>query len=283
MFGRPGLQRQRLRFRGPHMKVPTINRLIPNAVTVLAMCVGLTALRFGMMERWDLAIFCILVAGILDFLDGRIARMINGTSKFGAELDSLADFVGFGAVPALLIYMASLHEWGGYGWAVALIYAVCCALRLARFNTAIGDPNPPPWAGHYFVGVPAPAGAALAILPLMATVEFGTGFFDRPAVNAIVLLGVAALMISRVPTFSVKQVKINSTMALPLLLLVTLLAAALASAPFRTFIVLGVVYIACIPLAVWMQRRARRAVAVTVPTPPTPTASEAPRVDPAPP
>jgi CDP-diacylglycerol--serine O-phosphatidyltransferase len=260
MFGRANMRRSRLRFRRPQIKPPTINRLIPNALTVAALCAGLTALRFGMMERWDLAVFSLVVAGVFDFLDGRLARLLNGTSKFGAELDSLSDFVSFGAVPAMLVYISSLHQFGGLGWAIALVFAVCCALRLARFNTAIGDPNPPPWANTYFVGVPAPAGAGLAIVPLIATIELGPGFFSSPEVNAVVMIGVAALMISRVPTFSVKQVKLKPSMALPLLL-VTLLAAALASAPFRTFLVVGALYVASIPVSVWMQARARRAAA----------------------
>lgn len=258
MFGRPGHRRDRLHLRGPRFKPPMINRLIPNALTIAALCAGLTALRFGMMERWDLAVFAIVVAGIFDGLDGRMARLLGGTSKFGAELDSLADFVSFGAVPAVLVYMATLHQIGGVGWAVCLVFAVCCALRLARFNTMIGDPNPPPWAGSFFVGVPAPAAAGLAILPLMGTIEFGGGFFDRPAVNAVVLLGVAALMISRIPTFSLKKLHIKPSMALPLFMLVVLIAAGLASEPFLTFIIVGAFYLASIPLSVWMQMKAKR-------------------------
>lgn len=258
MFGHPGGgRRNRLRLRGGRFKPPIINRLIPNAITVAALCAGLTALRFGMMERWDLAIFAIVVAGIFDGLDGRMARLLGGTSKFGAELDSLADFVSFGAVPAVLTYMATLHQIGGVGWAVALVFAVCCALRLARFNTMIGDPNPPPWAGSYFVGVPAPAAAGLAVLPLMATIEFGGGFFDRPTVSAVVLVGVAVLMISRIPTFSMKKLHIRPSMALPVFMLVVIIAAGLASEPFLTFIVVGVVYLASIPVSVFMQAQAK--------------------------
>jgi CDP-diacylglycerol--serine O-phosphatidyltransferase len=272
MFGRPGARRGRIRLRGPQLRAPMINRLIPNALTVAALCAGLTALRFGMMERWDLAVFAIVVAGIFDGLDGRIARLIGGTSKFGAELDSLSDFVCFGAVPAVLVYMATLHQFGGIGWAISLAYAVCCALRLARFNTAIGDPNPPPWASSYFVGVPAPAAAGLALLPMMATIELGPGFFDRPTVSAVVLLGVAALMISRIPTFSFKKMHVTPAMALPLFMLVVLIAAGLASEPFLTFLITGVIYLACIPVSVWMQGQAKRRVPMgaALPTPALP-------------
>jgi len=258
MFGAPGERRKRLKFRGGRFKPPMINRLIPNALTIAAMCAGLTAIRFGMLARWDLAIFAIVVAGIFDGLDGRMARLLGGTSKFGAELDSLSDFVSFGAAPAVVVYMATLHQIGGVGWTVVLIFATCCALRLARFNTMLGDPNPPPWAGSYFVGVPAPAAAGLAILPLMATIEFGPGFFDRPVVNAVVLVCVAALMISRIPTFSLKKLHIKPSMALPLFMLVVVIAAGLASEPFLTFICVGAAYIASIPLSVFMQAQARR-------------------------
>ncbi len=258
MFGTRAERRKRLRFRGGRFKPPMINRLIPHVLTIGALCAGLTALRFGMMQRWDLAIFAIVVAGIFDGLDGRMARLLGGTSKFGAELDSLSDFVSFGAVPAVLMYMATLHEIGGVGWAVALIFATCCALRLARFNTMIGDPNPPPWAGSYFVGVPAPAGAGLAILPLMATIEFGPGVFDRPVFDAVVLVGVAALEISRIPTFSLKKLHIRPSMALPLFMLVVVIVAGLASEPFLTFIIVGVAYLASIPVSIWRQARAKR-------------------------
>ncbi|MBV8535291.1 MAG: CDP-diacylglycerol--serine O-phosphatidyltransferase [Alphaproteobacteria bacterium] len=252
-----------------------INRLIPNALTIAAMCAGLTSIRFGMLQRWDLAIFAIVVAGIFDGLDGRAARLLGGTSKFGAELDSLSDFVSFGAAPAVVVYMASLYQIGGVGWTVALIFATCCALRLARFNTMLGDPNPPPWAGSYFVGVPAPAGAGLAILPLMATIEFGHGFFDRPVVCAVVLMGVAALMISRIPTFSLKKLHIRPSMALPLFMLVVVIAAGLASEPFLTFICVGAAYIASIPLSIFMQAQAkRRSEASASPSAAVPIAAE---------
>ena len=266
MFGDRGERRKRLRLRGGRFKPPLINRLIPNALTIAALCAGLTGIRFGMMQRWDLAIFAVVVSGVFDGLDGRMARLLGSTSKFGAELDSLSDFVSFGAVPAVLVYMATLYQIGGIGWAVALIFAVCCALRLARFNTMLGDPNPPPWAGSYFVGVPAPAGAGLALLPLMATIEFGQGFFDRPTVNAIVLVGVAALEISRIPTFSLKKLHIRPSMALPLFMLVVIVAAGLASEPFLTFVVVGAAYLASIPLSMFTQSQAKRRAAPAVPS-----------------
>lgn len=274
MFGPARFRRDRLRLQRPRFEPPTINRLIPNVLTVLALCAGFTALRFGLEARWDLAIFAIIVAAILDVLDGRLARLLNGTSKFGAELDSLSDFLCFGAVPAALVYLATLNQWGGLGWAFCLVFAVCCALRLARFNTMIGDPNPPPWAGAYFVGVPAPMGAFLGLLPMMGTIQFGPAVFGQPLLNAIVLLGVGALMVSRIPTFSTKKVKLTPSMALPILLLTAILVAAIASEPFLTFLIGGVLYLATIPVSMWSQAQARRAMAEEpLPAPALPAAA----------
>lgn len=271
---------RRLRLRRPHLKRATMNQLVPNALTVAALCAGLTAIRFGLADRWDLAVFAIVVAGIFDGLDGRMARLLGGTSKFGAELDSLSDFVSFGAAPAIMLYVWTMHEFGGIGWAFCLLYAVCAALRLARFNTALGDPNPPPWARFYFTGVPAPAGAGLVLLPMMLALETGPGVFDRPGVNAFALTLVALLMVSRIPTFSLKQVRISPSFMLPALLLVGVLAAALASAPFMTFICVGAIYLASIPVAVWSQAQARRRTAAAAPplpaaAPPDPAAPPA--------
>jgi CDP-diacylglycerol---serine O-phosphatidyltransferase len=264
----------RLRLRRPRLQRSTLNQLIPNLLTVAALCAGLTAIRFGLEGRWELSIFATVVAGILDGLDGRMARLLTGGTKFGAELDSLSDFVAFGVAPAMMLYIWTMHQFGGIGWAIVLLYAVCCALRLARFNTAIGDPNPPPWARFYFTGVPAPAGAGLVLLPMMLTLELGAGFFDRPIVNAVALVVIALLMISRVPTFSIKQIKVKPSHRLPALLLVALLIAALASAPLTTLICVGAVYLASIPVSVWMQMRERRRVAeAPLPAPSLPPAT----------
>ena len=254
------------RLRRPRLRGRGMNTLIPNVLTVGALCAGLTAVRFAFLGRWEHAVAAIIIAGILDGLDGRMARLLNATSKFGAELDSLSDFVSFGVAPALIIYLWSAQGLGGLGWVAALFYAVCCALRLARFNTMLGDPNPPPWARHYFTGVPAPAGAGLALLPLMLTFEFGTGLFNRPGFCAAVLIGVGVLMVSRVPTFSVKQLNVSRSFMLPALILAALIAGALASAPWTTFVIVGTCYLMSIPVSIFLQRRARQA---TLPTDPT--------------
>lgn len=234
----------------------SVSSLIPNVLTIAALCAGLTAVRFAFLGRWEHAVAAIIIAGVLDGLDGRMARLLNATSKFGAELDSLSDFVSFGAAPALIIYRWSADDAGGIGWAAALFYAVCCALRLARFNTMLGDPNPPPWAKNYFTGVPAPAGAGLAMLPIMLVFEFGGGFFDRPAFCVVWLVGVGALMISRIPTFSLKQMHIPRGMTLPALIGAAMLIGALASAPWATFVAIGALYLLSIPLSTVFQRRA---------------------------
>jgi CDP-diacylglycerol--serine O-phosphatidyltransferase len=240
-----------------------MNQLIPNALTVGALCAGLTAIRFALMGKWELAVFAIVVAGIFDGLDGRMARLLGGTSKFGAELDSLSDFVSFGVAPPVIVYLWSVNQIGSLGWAVAMLFAVCCALRLARFNTALTDVAPPHYTRHYFIGVPAPAGAGLAMLPMILSFEAGPGIFDRPYVGAIVLVVTGVLMVSRVPTFSIKRVRITQDYMVPALLLFGLLMTALGSAPWVTFICIGVVYILSIPVSVLTFFRARAAFQAT--------------------
>ena len=171
----------------------TFNRLIPNIVTVGALCAGLTGVRFAITEKWEFAMVAILVAAVLDALDGTIARFLKAASNFGAELDSLSDVVAFGVAPGLIIYFWSLSTVGGFGWAAALFFAVCCALRLARFNSTLE--TRPAYAYSFFIGVPAPAGALLALLPLVVSQEFGQGFYGHPAVTGPWIVVVALLMV----------------------------------------------------------------------------------------
>lgn len=241
--------------RHPRLRDQSINRLIPNMLTVLALCAGLTSVRYALLERWELAVIAIVVAGVLDGLDGRIARLLNGQSKFGAELDSLSDFVSFGVAPALLLYQWQLSDLKGFGWFLTMMFAVCCALRLARFNTKLDNTDIPAWTGRFFVGVPAPAGAGLVLIPIMATFEFGPGYVDHPYVVAAVVLGVALLMVSRLPTYSIKRVRIPHQHVMATLLVVGLLAAMLVSVPWLTLLGVGMVYVGSIPLAVVAHRR----------------------------
>jgi CDP-diacylglycerol--serine O-phosphatidyltransferase len=231
------------------------HQLLPNVLTVLALCAGLTSIRYGFQQRWELAVAAVIVAAVLDSLDGRVARKLGGTTKFGAELDSLSDFLCFGVAPGILVYLWSLNTLGGAGWVLALLYAVCAALRLARFNTRIGISDLPPWAGNYFTGMAAPSGAGVALLPMMLSFEFGPTVFAQPLVNAVVLVGVGALMISRLPTYSFKVMRIPHRWVMPALLAVGLLAALVATAPWATMSGIIIVYLATIPMALRSYRR----------------------------
>ena len=245
----------------------SINRLIPNILTLLALCAGLTAMRFALEQRYQLAVIAIVIAGVLDGLDGRIARLIGATSKFGAELDSLSDFVCFGVAPALVLYLWVMNHGGRFGWAVVLLFAVCTALRLARFNTALDDETKPAWTHNYFTGVPAPAGAGLAILPLIASFEIGQEYFEHPWLIGAWTILVSGLMVSRLPTFAFKRLRVPHWMVLPILLLVGTIAAGLAAEPWLTLMVVGGIYIVSIPVAYYLTANARRAVPPAAPKP----------------
>jgi CDP-diacylglycerol--serine O-phosphatidyltransferase len=241
--------------RPPRIPGLSINRLIPNILTLLALCAGLTSIRYGLLGMWKEGVVAIVLAGILDGLDGRVARLLQGTSKFGAELDSLSDFVCFGVAPAMLLYLWTMQSAGGLGWAVVLLYTVCAGLRLARFNSMLGQPDLPPYAYNFFTGVPAPAAAGVVLVPMVASFEFGRGFFDRPTLVSVFLLGVAFLMVSTIPTFSFKKVRIPTNWVLPILLIIGALAAFLVTEPWLTLVVVGIVYIGLIPVSIRAFRR----------------------------
>src|SRR5215218_8330181 len=167
----------------------SINRLIPNILTLAALCSGLTAIRFALQGEFRLAVIAVIVAAIFDALDGRVARRLGVASRFGAELDSLSDFLCFGVAPALVLYLSSLTDSGALGWIVTLMFPMCSALRLARFNTALVSDTPPPvWTGSYFTGVPAPAGALLALIPLMVSFEAEAAWPRHPVVVGLALV-----------------------------------------------------------------------------------------------
>lgn len=229
-----------------------VRYLVPNIVTLLALCSGVTAIRLGIEGRFELAVACVILATVLDALDGRIARALKGSSKFGAELDSLADFVNFGVAPGLLIYMWSLSALKNLGWIVALALAMCCALRLARFNVALEDPDRPAWKINYFTGVNAPAGAMLAMLPMYM------GFLDLlpqgSEIAHFVLIYIALIafsMVSRVPTFSGKGIgRVRREWVLPILAAVTIIAALLVTYTWEVVTFAAFAYIAAIPVSV---------------------------------
>jgi CDP-diacylglycerol--serine O-phosphatidyltransferase len=237
------------RQRRRRVKLLPINSLIPNILTVLALCAGMTSIRLALQEKWELAVLAILAAAILDGLDGRMARLLKGATKFGAELDSLSDFIAFGVAPAIMIYLWSTQALEGVGWIAGLAYATCCALRLARFNTALEDPDRPAWSANYFTGVAAPAGAGIVLLPMAVTFNFGGEVLRTPAFMAIWLLVVAFLMISRIPTYSFKRIRVRREYVLPTLVIVGLLAAVLFSYPWFFLTTAGFGYLASFPFS----------------------------------
>ncbi|MFZ5792779.1 MAG: CDP-diacylglycerol--serine O-phosphatidyltransferase [Pseudomonadota bacterium] len=245
----------------------SFNRLIPNILTLLALCAGLTGIRFGLQERWEAAVAAIVIAAILDGLDGRIARLLDSTSKFGAELDSLSDFVSFGVAPAMLLYFWNLSETGAPGWAAVLLYCVCCGLRLARFNTKLDNADLPAWTGRFFMGVPAPAAAGLVLTPMIAALAFGPSWFDTPWLSGLAAVVVAGLMVSRLPTYSFKRIKVPQHYVLPTLLGVGALAAFLASSPWLTMLGIAALYLATLPMSWLAYRRLSGGAAAAGPLP----------------
>jgi CDP-diacylglycerol---serine O-phosphatidyltransferase len=235
----------------------SFNRMVPNILTLLALCAGMTAMRFAMNGNFVGAVFAIIVAGIFDGLDGRIARLLKSTSSFGAELDSLSDFVSFGVAPAAVLYLWTMSTLHGLGWAIVLFYAVCCALRLARFNTEAGSDRPA-YASLFFTGVPAPAGAGLVMVPMFLSFEWGDWLFRSPYLNAVAVTGVALLMVSKVPTVSLKRIRIPHDLVVPTLLGIGVLAAFVTTAPWPTLTAIGVVYVGSIPLTIRAYYRLRR-------------------------
>jgi CDP-diacylglycerol--serine O-phosphatidyltransferase len=224
-------------------------RLLPNAITVLALCAGLSAVQFALTGDYLLSIGAIGVAAVLDSLDGRIARLLDATSKMGAELDSLSDAISFGVAPALVLYVWQFDD-DRIGWIAALIFAVCMILRLARFNTLLDDTEQPPYASEFFVGVPAPAGGLLALLPLILAQEFGDGWWSSGVLVWLWTVAIAALLISRIPTLSLKTVKAPAKAVAPLLVGVGLLAAAIIQYPLIALAAALVLYLAHVPYSV---------------------------------
>jgi CDP-diacylglycerol---serine O-phosphatidyltransferase len=236
----------------------SFNKMIPNILTLLALCSGMTAIRFGLEEHYRQAVIAILVAGVFDGIDGRIARLLKGTSEFGAELDSLSDFVSFGVAPALVMYLWSVQSLSSLGWMVALLFTICCGLRLARFNTQIGA-DLPPYAYNFFTGVPAPAAAGLAIIPMLLNFEFGWSGFRSGWFGAVVLAAVGALMVSRVPTFSMKRFHLPREWVLPVFLIIGGLAALATTEPWATLLIIGIIYIGSFPMSIRAYNRLHRA------------------------
>ena len=263
-----------------------VRTLVPNLITLLALCAGLTAIRLAMEEKLEWALAAIVFAALLDGIDGRVARMLKGTSRFGAELDSLADFVNFGVAPALILYFWGLHDLGHAGWIAAMVFAICAGLRLARFNVMIEDPNRPAWAANFFVGMPAPAGAVTGLLPIYIH------FLGVPRTGIMVplaflyTLGIAYLMVSRLPVFSGKRVgkRVAPEMVLPVFVLVVLFFALLISYPWPVLTIGTLLYLASLPFGVMSYRNYERKAAAAAAQPgavaPSAAAGETPAASP---
>jgi CDP-diacylglycerol--serine O-phosphatidyltransferase len=235
--------------------------LLPNMITLLSLCLGLTGIRMAMEDRLELAIGAIIVAAILDALDGRIARLLQSSSRFGAELDSLADFVCFGVVPGIILYRWGLGDLKNFGWIATLVFAMCAALRLARFNVMLEDPTRPAFAGNFFVGVPAPAAAIIVMLPAYLEFLGVPPSFALTVFALIYVIAIALLMVSRVPTWSGKKVgtRVPRDYVLGLFVLVVLLAALLISYPWEVLTVVALLYLAAIPVAAAHYKKLERA------------------------
>ena len=244
------------------VRVLPIRALIPNAVTVLALCSGLTGVRFAISGEWEKAVGAIIVAGVLDGIDGRIARLLKGSSRFGAELDSLSDLTAFGVAPALIVYLWALQVYPGVGWVFALAQAVACALRLARFNARLDVDDQPHRRAGFLTGIPAPVGAGLALSPLFVSFWIGPEWLAddrlRFGAAAAVIASVAALMASSLPTFAWGAIRLRPSWRLVALLGVGLFAGALFSAPWMTLSLLSLLYAASIPLAIRSYARVTR-------------------------
>ena len=239
----------------PHKYLPLRN-LVPNLLTVLAICAGLSSIRFAIEARFELAAAMIIIAAILDGLDGRVARYLKGTSKLGAELDSLADFANFGVAPGILLYIWVLRDVRGFGWVIVMAYVICCGLRLARFNVMSRETeqvktNDP----RFFVGVPAPAAAGLALLPLFASLAGWVDMRQSGGIIALYLAGVGFLMVSRIPTFSFKRILIPRDQIILVLIGAVVLTGTVITFPWESMVVLDLIYVGTIFRAIIVSRK----------------------------
>ena len=222
--------------------------LLPNALTILGVCLGLSSIKFAIDLNYSIAVIAIGFAAILDTLDGRVARLIKGTSKVGKELDSLTDVISFGVAPGFIMYFWTLNEIGKFGWMFVLIYAVCCALRLARFNLTVIDDSES-WKVNFFEGIPSPAAAGLVLLPLILDLSGLVTFKNYAAISSITILTTSILMVSKIPTYSLKRIVIPRHATIFLLLGIGIYVSLLIFYTFETLFLTGVIYISLIPIS----------------------------------
>jgi len=236
----------------------TLRALVPNAITAAALCAGLTGIRFAIAGEFEKAVLAVMLAGLLDGIDGRAARLLKAQTRFGAELDSLADAISFGVAPALIVYLWTLHDLPRFGWIAALAYAICCVLRLARFNAQLELAELPYKQAGFLTGVPAPAGAGLALLPIYLWIASTRPEFAHPAAVGIWMLLVAFLMIANIPTLSWSKLRPPRSIRLAVIAFVGLLAAALLTMPWPTLAVITTGYFLLIPVGLVAYARVRR-------------------------
>jgi CDP-diacylglycerol--serine O-phosphatidyltransferase len=251
--------------RRPRLAGLSFNKMLPNLMTLMGLCIGLSSIRFALDGRFGSAVIAVAVAGAIDGLDGRLARLLKATSRFGAEFDSLADFLCFGIAPGLILYLWSLENWGAIGFLPPLMFASAMALRLARFNAALDTAPPAAFAYNFFTGVPAPAGALLALFPLLAGLEadkmhliWVRNVVGFPLFTGGILAGVAILCVSTLPVWSFKNFKVPTSAVLPLLLGVVVVAAVLLADPYAAGAIAGLSYIAMLPFSLRSYRRLAR-------------------------
>lgn len=231
--------------------------MIPNLCTLTALSCGLTGLRMGLVQRWQEAVLLVIFAGVLDGFDGRLARLLNASSAIGAELDSFSDLVNFGVVPAILIYLFSLHHLGNLGWIVCLFYIICMALRLSRFNVALDEPQDKKaeWQKSFFVGVPAPAGALVALMPMIFLFGFELSCFIHPVLNLVWISVSALLLVSTLPTLSLKKIYIPKKYLLATMLTIVFIVAAVITEPWLSLSIISFLYLCLIPYSFMLYKR----------------------------
>ena len=233
--------------------------ILPNLLTIIGVCLGISSIKFALDGNFSLAVIFIFFASILDALDGRIARLIKGTTEFGKELDSLTDFVSFGIAPAFILYFWELKNYGKVGWAITLIFSVCCVLRLARFNlTKIAEEAE--WKLNYFEGVPSPAGAGLALLPLVYELSALNFNVDIKNLTPFFVIIVALLLISKIPTFSLKKIKISSQLSIFLLFGIVVMFISLIFFTFESLLIIGALYLISIPLSFYFYKKTAKKI-----------------------
>lgn len=261
----------RIRRRRPKRRTPRevpVRAIIPNLLTLLSAASGITSIRYSCQGHWEYAVIAILVASVLDGLDGRVARLLNASSKLGAQLDSLSDFVSFGVAPALLIYFwimqvvqpgSEMYQFRGIFWAITLYYSMCCGFRLARFNTMLdAEPSQPYWK-HFFLGLPAPGGAGILLTPIIWQIHTHLDLLQTWWLGCLMLLLCGTMMASRVPTISVKGLRVPANRLAPFLLTVIFLISLLVSQFWMTMGVIGILYLLSIPVCgLWFLRQRRR-------------------------